>query len=216
MADFKTLLPDIQIEARSCATGLINRMLRWTLQDFCKRTHYWHHDIDPITLIPANDLALNTFLYEIPIPENTRIIAMRDLVYSNNPLLERSADWLDEHMTSWRTAKGNPVYFLVMTERTVRFVPASDKVQAIAVSGRVILEPDVNAVTFGDDLLRYQEGIVSGTLSRLLSMKNRPWTDGPRAAVCAGVYSMAISDAKQEQMRDWSYGEITTEQAAWV
>ena len=216
MAEFSELHSDIQVEARSCSVGLINRTLRWTLQDFCQKTHYWQHAIEPITLLSFNEQAPGTYIYPISLPAGSRMMAVRDFVLDGRSLLERSPGWLEEHYPSWRTATGDPQYFLMMSDRQVRFVPASDEVKPIAVSGRVILEPDKDGTTFSDELMRYQEGVVCGVLSRLLSMKGKPWTDGPRATVCMGTFQMAISDAKQEAMRDWNYGPITTEKVAWV
>ena len=216
MADFSELVPNIQVETKSCSTGLINRTLRWTLQEFCQRTHYWQADIEPITLLPFIELAPGSYIYPLSAPAGSRIIAVREFVKDGQTLLERSPSWLDEHYQGWRSATGDPRFFMMMSDRQVRFVPASADVQPIAISGRIILEPDRNAETFGDDLFRFEEGIVNGVLSRLMAMRGKPWTDGARASVCANIYQAAISEAKQEAMRDWDYGPITTQKVAWV
>ena len=216
MADFKELYSDVQVETRSCSTGLINRAIRWTLQDFCQKTHYWQHSIDPITLLSFLPSAPGTYVYSLSLPAQSRTVAVKEFVYKGQTLLERSSGWLDEHYAGWRETAGDPRYFLMLSDRQIRFVPASSSVKPIAISGRIVLEPDNSALTFGDDLLRYEEGLVSGVLSRLLSMKNKAWTDGARAGVCSQVYKMAVSEAKQESMRDWNYGPITTEKVAWV
>lgn len=214
--NFSELVPDVQIETRSCATGVITRAIRWTVQDFCRQTHYWHHEIEPLTLLTFVPEASNTYIYRLPIPDHTRILAVANLSKSQLPLFERSPDWLNEHMPYWREASGDPRYVLMMSDRQVRFVPASDKVQPVAVTGSVILEPDDKAGECGDELARYHEALVAGTLAKLLTMRNRPWTDGARAGVCAATYQMAISEARQEAMRHWTYGDLTVRKAAWL
>ena len=216
MADFNLLLPNVQVETKSCSIGLINRTIRWTIQEFCQKTHYWQHRISPITLLKFTDNAPGTYIYSLPIPEGSRMVVVREFVMDGQTMVERSVDWLDEYLPDWRSAVGNSQYYLMLSDRQVRFIPASDAVKPLAVVGRLVLEPNHTSTTFGDELLRYEEGLVNGVLSRLLTMKSKPWTDGPRASVCSGIYQMAISDAKQEALRDWNYGGITTEKAAWV
>ena len=215
MAMFSDLLPAIRAEV-VCDTALVERTIRWTVQDFCKKTHYWQHWIDPITLIGFVENAPGTYIYPIPLPDGSRMLTVVDLVFRSKPLVERSPDWFDEHYPNWREATGDPTYFLMMSGRQVRFVPAAKEVMPVAVTGRVVLEPDNTATAYGDDLQRFDEGLVNGTLSRLMVMKNKPWTDTGRAGLCLDVYQHFVSEAKQEQMRDWCHGTVTTQKVAWL
>lgn len=214
--NFSDWVPDVQVEVRTASTGVIFRAIRWTLQEFCQRTHFWQQDIEPITLLPFNELAAGTFIYPISVPDGTQLITIRDFVFDSQPLIERSASWLDEHYPTWRMATGDPRFFLMMSDRQARFVPASTEVKPIAITGRMVLEPSREGTTFPDAFQTYEEGLVNGVLSRLLAMRGKPWTDGQRAALCQTFFEMAVSDAKQKQMRDWTYGRITTEQVAWT
>ena len=215
MAMFSDLLPAVRAEV-VCDTTLIERTIRWTVQDFCKKTHYWQHRIDPITLIEFIENAPGTYIYGISLPDGSRMLTVCELLFQSKPLVERSPDWLDEHYPNWRTATGNPAFFLMMSGRQVRFVPAAGEVMPVAVTGRVVLEPDNTATTYSDDLQRFEEGIVNGALSRLMVIKGKPWTDVTRAGLCLDVYRQFVSEAKQEQMRDWCYGTVTTQKVAWL
>jgi len=216
MATLSELLPDVHIEAPNCHVGLIRKQLQATVRHFCKETYYWQHDLPAITLLPFNGQAPGTYLYELDIPEGSEILGVKELLYEQRPMAMKSTQWLDEEFPNWREQTGDPRYYLMLSDRRVRFVPASDEVQPIAVTGTVILQPSRKAEDFGDDLLQYDQGLVHGALFRLLAMANKPWSDPQRAQVCQIEYVEAISQAKHEAMRDWSTGAETMARRSWL
>lgn len=213
---FSDWLPDLQVEIKTASIGLLRRHLRWTLVNFCQRTHYWQEPIAPITLLPYQPDVLTTYVYPVPVPKQTQMLSIHDLLYNQRPLLAKSANWLDANLPDWRTMVDNPRFFLMLAPNMVRFVPASREVQPLAVTGRVILQPDSEGTWFPDSFAEYQEGLINGALARLLVLNNKPWTDGQRAAVCQAVYEQAVSAAKERQMRDWNDGPILVNRVSWI
>lgn len=213
---FSDWLPDIQVEIKTTSIGLLHRHFRWTLSNFCQRTHYWQEPIAPITLLPYQQDAFTTYIYPVPVPRYAQLLAIKHLTYDQRPVLERSASWLDEHLPDWRNMTDQPRFFMMLTPNMVRFVPASRDLQPQAVTGRMVLQPAHDGTFFPDSFAEYQEGLVNGILARLLVLNNQPWTDGQRAAICQTVYEQTVSEAKERQMRDWNYGPITTAAVSWT
>ncbi len=216
MATLNDLIPEICIETPKCHVGQIRMALQHTLRDFCRQTHYWQHTIEPITLLAFDERVPSTYLYEIPIPPDTSILGIRQLLYQGQAMPLKSTDWLDGSLGNWRHRSGEPWYVLSMSDRRVRFVPGSDAVRPQAVTGAVVLEPARRSNAFGDDLLHYDQGLIHGTLARLLLIGNRPWTDPARAQSCQIAYLDAVSDAKFHVLKDFSDGAETREQRSWL
>lgn len=216
MAQLSDLTPEIAVETPQCHRKQVERALQATLRHFCWETHFWQVDIPAITLLPFNEWSPQTYTYELEVPEGTEVLAVRFLVYEERELLMKSVDWLSEHLGPWRTMTGKPRYYFMLSDRRVRLVPASDKVEPIAVDGRVVLRPTRAAQTFGDDLMVYDQGLVSGALSRLLMMGRKPWTDLGRAKSCLAEYNEAVSQAKYEVIKDFSDGPEVRVQRSWL
>lgn len=216
MATLSDLIPDICPELPQCSITLVQRQLLNTLRDFCWQTHYWQQAMTPITLLPFNESAPDTYIYTLPVPEGTELITTAELVFNGNPLNIQSASWLDEHVHRWREKTGNPDYVLIMSNKQVRFVPASETVQPVAITGQLILQPAREATSFSDDLLDFDYPIANGALSRLLIMPNKPWSNTRRAATCEGIYQEGVSRAKFLVLKNFSTGAETIEQRTWL
>ena len=216
MATFDDLLPGILVEVDGCSQALAEKSLQQVIRNFCRDTHYWKLDIDPITLIPFVPQAPDTYIYTVPVPEGTELVAIDVLSYQHDTVLQpESSGWLDEHMMDWRTSVGEPRYYIRMSSKTVRFVPHSQAVQPVAIRGRVVLRPDLNTRSFGDELLEYDHGLQQGCLHDLLTMR-RPWANPGRAAICRADYQEALSQAKMDVMREFSDKPEVAVRRTWL
>ena len=215
MASLDDLLPEILVECEECSRTQAQRAVQATLRDFCRETHYWHESIPPITLLSFNASASGTYIYRLDIPDDTEVLDVLDFVYNGDPLKMVSVAWLDERLPKWRESTGDPRYYLMMSDRTVRFVPHSDEVQPVAVTGEVVLMPARRSDHFTDDLLEYDQGLIQGSLSRLLPMK-KPWMNMARAQMCQMQYREAISMARLDVMRSFSHGPEVAVKKTWL
>lgn len=215
MAELKVFYPDVKLEVDGCPVSVMNRVIIQVLRKFCRDTWYWLHDIDSLTLLQHVPDAPQTWLYQLPIPDNAELLAVDELLLHKRRLAMKSDQWLDENLPDWRNAVGTPRYFLLIPQRLVRLVPASDQTEPLAITGRVVLMPRSDAVTFPDVLLDYESGIASGVLSRLLVM-NKPWANAQRGQLCHLDYLDAVSDAKSRVMQRFSSDVETIAQKSWL
>ena len=215
MAELKVFYPDIKLEVGGCPVSVMNRVIVQVLRQFCRDTWYWLHDIDSLTLLQHVDDAPQTWLYQLPVPDNAELLAIDELVLHHNRLVMKSDSWLDENLSGWRNAVGTPRYFMVMPQNVVRLVPASETTEPMAVSGRVVLMPRSDAVTFADVLLDYESGLASGALARLLVM-NKPWANAQRGQLCQLDYLEAVSDAKSRVMQRFNNDVETIARTSWL
>ncbi len=215
MATLDDLLPEVMVECEECSKLQAERAMQATLRHFCRETHYWHEDIPPITLLPFNESAPGTYIYSLDVPTDTEVIDVLELVYNGDPLRMVSVDWLDENLPKWRSCTGEPRYYTMMSDRTVRLVPHSETVEPVAVTGQVVLVPTRRALSFSDDLLEYDQGLIHGTLSKLLPMK-KPWMNAPRAQLCQLQYQEAVSMARLDVMRSFSHGPEVAVRRTWL
>ena len=215
MAHISDLTPEVRVELPDCPSVMINRYLVNTVRDFCWQTYYWQQEMTPISLLPMMEQVPDSYLYSLPVPTVTELITVRELLYEGEPLRMRSQDWLDNNLPGWRSLTGDPKYYLMMSDKLVRFVPGSDRVQPGAITGTLVLRPAKKASQFGDCLLDFDQALVCGCLSRMMLMANRPWSNERRAATCAMAYAEGISQAKYRVLKGFSEGAETVERRTW-
>lgn len=215
MAELKDLYPDIRLEAEGCPTAVMDRAIQMTLRDFCRDTWYWLHDIEPLTLVPFIAEAPDTYLYQLDVPDEAEVLAIDSLLLDNLPLSMKTPGWLDEYLPGWRGSSGHPQYFLMLSGKTIRFVPAANEVMPNAVTGQIALIPTPKARTFADGLMDYDAGLAQGALAKLLNM-NKPWANPQRAQMTRAVYLEAVSDAKSKVMQRFTDGVETPVQRSWL
>lgn len=216
MAKLPDLSPEVAAETPECPIGQINKALINTIRDFCWQTYYWQHDMDAITLLPFNKQASGTYIYTLPVPVNTELIAVPTLIYNDKPLVMKSPSWLDENMYNWRLATGEPCYYLMMSDKQVRFVPASDQVRPVSVTGTLILQPTRVTNEFDDRLMEFDQAIINGALARLMLIPKKNWSNTRRATVCEAVYQEGIGRAKFKVLKGFSDGAETIERRSWI
>lgn len=215
MATLNDLLPEVLVECDECSRIQAERAMQATLRHFCRETHYWHSTMPPITLLPFNISAVGTYLYTVEVPPDTDLLDVQEFVYNGELLQPVSVSWLDETLPKWREMTGNPRYYLMMSDRAVRFIPHSQEVQPVAISGEIVLMPSRRSENFSDDLLEYDQGLINGTLFRLLPMK-KPWMNTQRAQLCKMQYDESVSLARLDVMRSFSHGPEMAVTKSWL
>ena len=219
MATLPELSPEVRVEVPDCPMGLINKTLINTIRDFCWQTHYWQYAMEAITLLPFNASAPDTYTYTLPVPTNTELVAIRNLFYEGLPLRMKSGAWLDEHQHKWREVTGEPQFYIQLSDKQVRFIPASDEVRPIAVSGVLALRPTRTTNEFDDSLMEFDQVLINGAISRLLMMAGKLWSgraSQQRAVVCQAVYQEGVSQAKMQVLKDFSEGAETIQKRAFL
>lgn len=216
MATISDLAPEVRVDVPECSGRQISNAIIHTIRHFCWQTHYWQQTMTPITLLPYNDSAPSTYIYDIPVPDGTELITVKELVYEGKPLRQHSPSWFDEHIPSWRTTSGEPEYVLQLSNRNVRFVPASDEVRPIAITGTLVLRPTRASTEFSDDLMEWDQALINGSLARLLFMNKKAWNNTRKAAACEMAYNEAVSQCKMDVLREFSNDPETVVHTSWL
>ncbi|WP_420588235.1 hypothetical protein [Bacterioplanoides sp.] len=216
MAKLTDLSPEVVAETPECPIGQVNKALINTIRDFCWNTHYWQHEMEPITLLPFSEQAPETCIYTLPVPENTEMLTVITLVYNGSLLSMKSQSWLDSNVNNWRQASGEPLYYLMMSDKRVRFVPASDIVRPVAVTGTLILQPTKVTNEFDDRLMEFDQAIINGALAKLLVIPDKKWSNSRRATVSEAVYQEGLSRARFMVIKGFSTGTETAGRRSWL
>ncbi len=219
MATLPELSPEVRIEVPDCPQSLINKTLINVIRHFCDKTQHWQHSMEPLTLLPYNAAAPDTYLYTLPLPSNTELIGVRTMNYDGLPLRMKSPAWLDEHQDKWREASGEPQFYIMLSDKQLRFIPASDQVRPQAITGLLALRPTRNTDTFDDSLLEFDNALINGAIARLLVIPGKLWSSRAaqhRALACEQVYQEAVSVAKMQVLRGFSDGAETIQGRSWL
>ena len=202
MATYNDLLPDILPEVPGCPSTIAIQKLRDTVRHFCKESWYVVKPFQPITLLPYNGLAPDTYTYPVTTNDQEQVIGVSRLLYLGRELSSASENMLDSYQQGWRQQTGNqPRTFLVEGQNKVRLVPASDETQAIAVTGQAVVMPSFTATEFDDTLLTFADALSAGALARLQKMSNKEWSNMQAAQLNMQLYQDGLSLAKLEAMR---------------
>ncbi len=155
-----------------CSDLMIRKELQHAAADFCRKS--------------------GAFTVEIEAAFDENDIAALDVPFSafiKNVLSARIGD-VTLRPESYRVVPGDPP-FLTLTENT--FLPSGEQENVVV---EAMLVPKAGCEDFPDDFLnRYGEGITHGAMFRLLSMKNKPWSDTSQAGIEATEYQNALNDA---------------------
>lgn len=92
-------------------------------------------------------------------------------------LIPRQPSELDHDFPGWSKYMGMPRWFHLPTETTVRLVPAPFEDRNNAASLRAVLAPSSDACDIPNaEFARHRDALVSGALSRLYAMPQKPWS----------------------------------------
>jgi hypothetical protein len=99
--------------------------------------------------------------------------------------------------------------FLQKDERSISVFPIPKETASNSLTMRVALKPSRSAATFDDVLFEdYAEVIASGAKYRLLSMANKPWTNGPASAANLTAFMSGVNAARSRAIRGNSRAEV--------
>lgn len=203
MATYQDLLPQILPEVPGCPQTVVLQKMADTVRHFCRESWYWQPTIQPISLLPFQPLAPDLAIYELTVTEPVEVLGIIDLYYKGRPLPSGVESALNRFCRDWQNESApQPRMYIPIGTNKVRLVPASDSVQAIAVTGKVAVAPAIGATEFGDALLTYTDGVVAGSLARLQRMAKKEWSDPAMAVGNQALYADSLSLAKLEAMRE--------------
>ena len=191
MASFDSLVKDILPYVPNCPDSLIESTLRSACIEFAERSKAYVYDLDPITSISG------VYEYEFDQPSGTDVHAILWMTYDGDDLDPISPRSLELNYSDWRNKTSVPQVYLQKNPSTFWVIPVPGSAVTNGIQVSVALKPSRTTsnidTTFSNS---YRDGIVYGTLYRLMRIPAKDWTDPAAAADYLGLFNQEIVQAE--------------------
>lgn len=183
--------PEIQI---------LDAVLRASIQ-FCKRSREIKQTVEITSVIGQPE-------YEISLPSGLMPEEILEVKRNDEYELDASSFHSFKNM-DLNTLEGSPEYYYLNTDDQLVLGKIPNLSQTFLVTVRV--RPQENATTVPDYLFtRYRDEIAAGAKSRLMVMKNQPWSDVAQASLYRGLFEEAIADSNMREVKGASRKPVRT------
>jgi|TARA_R100000231_G_scaffold53630_1_gene45097 hypothetical protein len=189
MASFDSLITEILPYVPGCPDSLIETNLRSATIELCEKSKAYTFDLDPLNSISGE------YEYEFDQPSGTAVHQILWMTYDGNDLDPISPRSLELNYPDWRDRSGTPTVFLQKTSDSFWLVPTPNSNKEILIN--VALKPTRTTNSIDTEFSNtYRDGIVYGTIYRLLRIPSKQWTDPIAAADYFNLFQAEVSDAE--------------------
>lgn len=135
--------------------------------------------------------------YSLTAPTGSEIVEIERIRFDGKVVVPKDEEWLDHYMPYWRTEMSpQPMYYCMGPDRKIWFARAPQEVISRAIEIWVSLKPTLTATTVEDWLYNdWWEAIAFGAVSRLLRMRDKPWTNIQEAEYFSSLYEKVRNQA---------------------
>lgn len=198
----------VRPEVQGCPDFLIERAVRDTVIDFCRRTDVYIPEPEFITIIGG----VNE--YSVTLPTGTELNHIIDVFdnqtalqpISYNELLRRLGD---------ETERGKPKYYSQRDNAEFFTAPIPNDNDTFRVVYSV--KPTATSTSVPDTIGReYREALVHGTLFRLQMMAGHPFTNPNLAAANRDIYEREVGRTTRQVKYGFSGGTLTCKPRAFI
>jgi hypothetical protein len=191
MAAFDSMIKDVLPYVPNCPDSLIESSLRSACIEFAERSKAYTFDLDAITSIPG------VYEYEFDQPSGTDVHQILWMTYDGNDLDPISPRSLELNYSDWRNKTSVPQVYLQKTPDAFWVIPIPGSAVANGIQLSVALKPSRTTnnidTTFSNS---YRDGIVYGTLYRLLRIPSKDWTDVSASRDYLSLFNQEIVQAE--------------------
>ena len=182
--------PFISIEVPGCPNPVMDSAAALTVRDFLRRTESWRQ-----TLIAD---------WESPVDLGADPVVRVLRIYDRLQKCEvpfYTDEQLRDHGMAWNEPGSNPLAWTLDDEATPRIHPApaaGGEASRTVARLEVLVSRNVAGTTFNLPQAlwdRYEDAFRSGTMSRLMKIPGRDWTDVQRAGAYGAAYEAAVAQA---------------------
>jgi hypothetical protein len=193
MASFNSLVKEILPYVPTCPDSLVESNIRSATIELCEKSKAFVFDLDPITAISG------VYEYDFDQPTGTDVHQILWATHEGEDLDPISPRSLELNYPDWRDKSSIPQVYLQKNKDTFWLVPVPNSTKTNAIQLSVALKPSRTSnnidTAFSND---YRDGIIYGTLYRLLRIPSREWSD-PNAA--RDYLSLFNEEVKQAELR---------------
>lgn len=170
MANFSSLVKEILPYVPMCPDTLVESNLRAATIELCERSKAYIHDMDAFNTVAG------VYEYDFDIPVGTEAHQILYMTHDGRDMDPISPRSLELNYPDWRDRTGQPHVYLQKSSSTFWLVPVPSGTKQVLVS--LALKPTRTSNNIDTNFSNnYRDGIVYGTLYRLLRMPSREWTD---------------------------------------
>ena len=170
MANFSSLVKEILPYVPMCPDTLVESNLRAATIELCERSKAYIHDMDAFNTVAG------VYEYDFDIPVGTEAHQILYMTHDGRDMDPISPRSLELNYPDWRDRTGQPHVYLQKYSSTFWLVPVPSGTKQVLVS--LALKPTRTSNNIDTNFSNnYRDGIVYGTLYRLLRMPSREWTD---------------------------------------
>ena len=189
MASFESLVKDVLPYVPGCPDSLIQTNIRSAAIELCEKSKAFTFDLDPITTISGE------YEYEFDQPSGTDVHQILWATYDGHDLDPISPRSLELNYPDWRDKTGTPTVYLQKTVNTFWLVPVPNDGKELLVN--VALKPTRTTNNIDTEFSNtYRDGIIYGTIFRLLRIPQKEWTDPIASADYFNLFQAEIADAE--------------------
>ena len=189
MASFESLVKDVLPYVPGCPDSLIQTNIRSAAIELCEKSKAFTFDLDPITTISGE------YEYEFDQPSGTDVHQILWATYDGHDLDPISPRSLELNYPDWRDKTGTPTVYLQKTVNTFWLVPVPNDGKELLIN--VALKPTRTTNNIDTEFSNtYRDGIIYGTIFRLLRIPQKEWTDPIASADYFNLFQAEIADAE--------------------
>lgn len=183
-------------ELPGITTDMLDYQLRQVARDFCEKTSCWRLPFDDVSLIASQA----TYDLEPSEPQSA-VVRLVSLTLGTQLLWQSDEPHADPQRSHCNVVtpkydRTAPPFTLSPDLLEITLATNEVPTAALAAGMHVIgaMKPSINATALPDFLLsQYSEAMRFGTLSRLMVMAKKPWTDRALASVYAFEWGKAVN-----------------------
>jgi len=191
MAAFDSLIKEVLPYVPNCPDSLVESHMRSATIEFCERSKAYVYDLDPITTIGG------VYEYEFDQPSGTDVHQILWMTYDGDDLDPISPRSLELNYPDWRDRTALPQVYLQKTADVFWVIPVPNSAITSGILLSVALKPSRTPSNIDTAFSNsYRDGIVYGTLYRLLRIPAKDWTDPQAAADYLGLFNQEIVQAE--------------------
>lgn len=189
MAAFSSLVKEVLPYVPFCPDPLVEQNLRSATIEFCERSKAYVLDMDAFNTISG------VYEYDFDIPTGTEVHQVLQMTYDGRDMDPISPRSLEVNYPDWRDRTGRPHVYLQKTPSTFWLVPVPQG--SFPVIASVALKPSRTSNNIDTTISnQYRDGIIYGTLYRLLRMPGREWTNVNAAREYLAQFNNEITQAE--------------------
>lgn len=189
---FKELAPEVLSVAAACPSPTIVRSLRNAAVELGTRASCMRYTMDPQTVFTGMpSVELNT-------PCDMVVSRIENLSFDGTRLSPTSVTMLDADVKGWRSQTGAPTSYIRSQNSLDAVVLYPVPAVAGVLTGEVAVVPARGSAEMPEVYLdKFQNALIDGALSRLLSVPSAPWYNRSAAAYHARRFEGALDDARR-------------------